>query len=69
MQGTLILKQLQKGVRISSRDAVLNYGVQDLPKRISELRQAGHNIQSRRVYGVNRYGHKTHWSEYWLCNE
>ena len=69
MQGTLILKQLEKGVRISSRDAVLNYGVQDLPKRISELRQAGHHIESRRVEGVNRWGHKTHWLEYWMPND
>lgn len=65
-QSKWVLSQLEKGVRLSSRDAVLTYGVQDLPKRISELRQMGYQIESARVNGVNRNGTNTHWNVYWM---
>jgi hypothetical protein len=65
-QNQWVLSQLEKGERLSSRDAVLEYGVQDLPKRISELRQMGHRIESVRVYGLNRRGVSTHWNVYWM---
>ena len=54
---------------MSSRDAVLEYGIQDLPKRISELRQMGHQIESVRVDGLNRNGIRTHWNVYWMERE
>lgn len=65
-QNKLVLTRLERGERLSSRDAVLNYGVQDLPKRISDLRKMGHVIESVRVEGLNRHGGRTHWNEYWL---
>ena len=65
-QNDWVLKRLQSGQTLSSRDAVLEYGIQDLPKRISELRREGHNIVSKRVDAANRYGMRTHWNEYKL---
>ena len=64
-QRNWVLAQLKAGKRLSSRDAVITYGIQDLPKRISELRRMGHKIESERVQGVNRNGLNTHWNEYW----
>lgn len=66
-QNSWVLSQLEAGAQLSSRDAVIEYGIQDLPKRISELRQAGHAIESKRVDGTNRYGGRTHWHVYWLA--
>lgn len=54
-----VLDQLARGATLSSRDAVLNYGIQDLPKRISELKRKGYPIESLRV---NK--DRTHWNEY-----
>ena len=65
-QNKWVLRQLERGQRLSSRDSVLEYGVQDLPKRISELRQLGHKIESVRVNGTNRQGRSTHWNLYWM---
>ena len=65
-QNKWVLRQLETGHRLSSRDSVLEYGVQDLPKRISELRQLGHEIESARVNGINRNGRNTHWNVYWM---
>lgn len=65
-QNMWVLSQLEKGVCLSSRDAVLTYGIQDLPKRISQLRAMGHEIESERVNGINRHGKKTHWNLYWM---
>lgn len=61
-----VLSQLESGELLSSRDAVLTYGIQDLPKRISELRKMGYEIQSARVNGTNRLGLNTHWNLYWM---
>ena len=55
-----VLKRLQNGETLSSRDAVLTYGIQDLPKRISELRREGYPIEAERISGESR----THWNEY-----
>lgn len=68
-QNQWVLSQLKRGMRLSSRDAVLNYGIQDLPKRISELRQMGYQIEQARVDGINRNGTNTHWCVYWMETE
>lgn len=65
-QSAWVLAHLEAGVRLSSRDAVLYYGIQDLPKRISELRRQGHAIASARQDGKNRHGGNTHWFVYWM---
>lgn len=67
-QNSWVLSQLEAGNELSSRDAVLSYGIQDLPKRISELRQSGYEIESRRVDGTNRHGGRTHWHVYWMAS-
>jgi biotin operon repressor len=67
-QSKWVLAQLSNGALLSSKDAVLEYGIQDLPKRISELRMQGYPIQSQRVNGVNRNGLQTHWNLYWLAS-
>ena len=61
-QNAWVLGKLKAGAMLSSRNAVIEYGIQDLPKRISELRRQGNNIESVRVTGENR----THWNLYWL---
>lgn len=66
-QNAWVLSRLQSGVRLSSRDAVIEYGIQDLPKRISDLRRCGHEIESQRVNGENKRGGKTHWNVYWMA--
>ena len=65
-QSMLVLSRLQHGEKLSSRDAVVNYGIQDLPKRISDLRKAGYRINGERVTGKNRHGGNTHWNVYWM---
>ena len=65
-QNQWVLSRLEGGEMLSSKDAVITYGIQDLPKRISELRKMGHEIHSVRVDGTNRHGMKTHWNEYWM---
>lgn len=56
-----VLEALQDGIKLSSRDAVVNYGIQDLPKRISELRREGYEIQKTTVWR-----NRTHWNVYWM---
>ena len=68
-QNQWVLSQLKRGMRLSSRDAVINYSIQDLPKRISELRKMDYQIESVRVDGINRNGGKTHWNIYWMETE
>ena len=68
-QSKWVLSRLQDGFSLSSRDAVIEYGIQDLPKRISELRAQGYKIESMRVDGKNRHGLNTHWNEYRLVND
>lgn len=68
-QNSWVLAQLKQGYVLSSRNAVLEYGIQDLPKRISELRRAGHKIESVRINGTSRHGEPTHWNVYSMVEE
>lgn len=65
-QNQWVIARLKAGCKLSSKDAALLYGIQDLPKRISELRKMGHQIEQETCYGTNRYGLTTHWCEYWV---
>ena len=67
-QNAWVLRQLESGHRLSSRNAVIEYGIQDLPKRISELRTAGNNIVSERIDYQYADGRRTHWNEYWMAS-
>jgi hypothetical protein len=43
-QNETIIRHLKKAKSISQREAIVDYSIQSLSKRISELRQAGFNI-------------------------
>lgn len=45
-QNNMILKHLRATKGLTQREAMIDYSIQSFTKRISELRQAGHNIQS-----------------------
>lgn len=47
-QNQKILNHLKKAGSITVREAMADYSIQSLTKRISELRDLGHNIQSVR---------------------
>lgn len=61
----LILDDLQKGKKITPRQAMTDYGCMRLGARIYDLRKAGYIIQSRMIEVPTRNGH-THVSEYWM---
>lgn len=63
-QRAWVLGQLEAGKELSSKDAVINYGIQDLPKRISELRREGYPIESHREDYTYADGRMTHWNVY-----
>ena len=46
-QNEIILRHLKKAKSISQREAIVDYSIQSLSKRISELRQAGFNIVTK----------------------
>lgn len=45
-QNQIIIKHLKKAGSITVREAIVEYSIQSLTKRIQELREAGHNIVS-----------------------
>lgn len=45
-QNQIILKHLRKAGSITVREAIVEYSIQSLTKRIQELREAGNNIIS-----------------------
>ena len=61
-----ILRYMTEVGPITSFDAVLELGIIELPKRISELRQAGHEIERAWVEKKNRFGENVRFRRYWL---
>lgn len=47
-QHAQILSHMKKAGSITQREAYLDYSIQSFSKRISELREAGHNIRGER---------------------
>lgn len=45
-QTTMILEHMKRTGSITMREALLDYSIQSLTKRISELRQAGYKIET-----------------------
>lgn len=45
-QTTLILDHMKRTGSITMREALMDYSIQSLTKRISELRQAGYKIET-----------------------
>lgn len=66
-QCRIIYEHMRTKGPITSKMAADMYGIQRLASRISDLKQLGIEIKSQIVTGVNRYGDKTHWKEYWLA--
>jgi hypothetical protein len=48
-QNRLILAYLKQGHRITGLDALRRFGVSHLPRRILDLKQAGHKLESEWV--------------------
>lgn len=53
----------------SRADAFREVGTLDLPKRVSEIRRGGIEIESRRVEFTTRLGRKSHYNEYRIKEE
>lgn len=45
-QNQRLLKHFRKAGSITVREALVDYSIQSLTKRINELREAGHDIES-----------------------
>jgi len=61
-----ILKHLQENKTITQRQASRKYGIDRLAPRIHELRNAGHNIESKLVARKKKNGRTCNFSEYKL---
>ena len=59
-----ILKYMDDFGTITSAQAFYDLGVACLPRRISDLKQMGIEIESETRTGKNRYGEHTHYSVY-----
>lgn len=68
-QADRILKHLKTHRGITRLTAIEQYGVQNLPGRIFELKEDGYPIISVRKTVKNRYGEKCSVSEYRLIKE
>lgn len=60
-----ILSLIESGESITNAEAK-DLGIMQLPARIWELRQAGYNIKSELIKGVNRYGDTVYYAKYTL---
>ena len=63
-QNEWVLEQLQKGRRLTPKEAMDERGVMRLGARIYELKQAGHFIATEMVEVSNRYGQTCHVAQY-----
>lgn len=61
-----ILRFMQDYGEITPMDALREFGCMRLAARISDLRRDGHQITSRIVHDINRYGQRTHYAAYRL---
>lgn len=71
-QSDRILEYLQSGKTLNRLDSWSELGILECPARISELRNAGHVIHTRRRQVKNRYGQKVsiaEWSMYCPMDE
>jgi len=46
-QNQILIAHFKKAKSISQREALVDYSIQSLTKRISELKAMGHNIQTQ----------------------
>ena len=55
-QGDIILWHLQNVGTLTRAQAMSEYGIVELPARITELKKLGYNITSERGTSINRFG-------------
>jgi len=60
-QNQRILNHMQAGNSITFWDAVQDFGVMHLPRRIKDIRELGHPIESQFVKGENGKRFKEYW--------
>ena len=68
-QCDLILRHLEIFGRITSAEAMQEYGIYRLASRITDLRRKGVHILSKRETGTNRFGDPIHYAVYSLVRE
>lgn len=66
-QRTRVLNYMREFGSITSKDAFVDLGIMDLPKRISELRQSGVEIDGTSESAKNRYGANVTYMRYSLA--
>lgn len=62
----LILEWLQKGRWISSQVAFVQFGTTRLSSVIFKLKKKGYPIKTQMVEGVDRFGNKVRYANYYL---
>ena len=63
-----VLDYLQAGKKLTCLNAFNELGITQVAARIYELKEAGHNVLSRRIKVTNRYNEKCSVSEYYMEN-
>ena len=62
----VLLKYLQNGNIVTTRTAPEELGIADVRAVIRDLRNMGYDIKGIWVSGINRYGRKTRYKEYFM---
>lgn len=62
----ILLKYLQDGNIVTTRNAPDELGIADVRANIRDLRNAGYDIKDKWVQGVNRRGVTTRYKEYFM---
>ena len=68
-QSKRVWDYIDSGKAITRLEAYEKLGIFELPKRISELRQAGYPIGDTWIRVINRYGEKTRVKAYFKIDE
>jgi len=66
VQARMILEHMQTIGPITRAEAMDIYGVGNVTARITDLRKAGHQIQTITTHGVNRFGRKIKYARWML---
>lgn len=66
VQARMILEHMQTIGPITRAEAMDIYGVGNVTARITDLRKAGHQIQTIKTKGVNRFGKKINFARWML---
>lgn len=61
-----IIRHLNDFGTITSREAMLEYGIYRLASRISDLKKQGYHFDVKFESAKNRYGERTHFAVYRL---